>query len=102
LKNNNDQAFEHCIYVSHFYLLFSLTQYQHFQSAARLFGSSISSKDLISVSGVGCQASSYGLFCFCIKENNDMHFEVVYVHFPVVFACLMMIIALRLTDWHNY
>jgi hypothetical protein len=46
-----------------------------FQSAARLFGSSISSKDLISVSGVSYDKVSKGFVCLNTHRNTyiDMH-----------------------------
>lgn len=49
-----------------------------FQSAARLFGSSISSKDLISVSGVSYDKGSKGFVC--LSTDRNIYIYIASIH----------------------
>lgn len=69
---------------------FELTWYITLQSAARLFGSSISSENLISVSGVGCGTTILRLFLFLCNR-----LKLFITLFCMLFVCMVIHIGLE-------
>jgi len=65
------------------------------QSAARLFGSSISSENLISVSGVGCGTNFLWLALFLFSKKTMIDLKFFITLFCMMFACLMIHIVLE-------
>ena len=70
------------------FLIFELTWYLTLQSAARLFGSSISSENLISVSGVGCGTTFLRLFLSYFQRKHCNNRLKLFITLFCMFYCM--------------